>query len=141
MKALTTCFITLLALLSLTAKAQTADEIIAKHIDAIGGKDKLSQINTVYIESTTSVVGNDGATKTYIINGKDYKNESDFAGQSLVTVVTDKGGWMINLGSSTPTALTDKEFKSNSDRIYVVDPLVNYGANGGKVELERGRSW
>jgi hypothetical protein len=139
MKTITTCFFTLTALLSLTiAKAQTADDIIAKHITAIGGKDKIAQINTVYVESSTSVMGNDSPTKTYIVNGKDYKNESDFGGQSIVTVVTDKSGWMINpyAGASSATALPDEEYKTNADRIYAGDPLVNYATNGGKVELQ-----
>ncbi|HEX5153897.1 MAG TPA: hypothetical protein VFW07_20770 [Parafilimonas sp.] len=138
MNKMKTCFFTLIALLSLTiANAQTADEIIAKHADAIGGKDKISQINSVYLESTTSVMGNDGPTKTYIVNGKAYKNESEFAGQNFVTVVTDTGGWKINAyeGASDPTALSDDEFKRYSDEIYTTDPLANYAANGGKVEL------
>src|SRR5882672_6200361 len=127
-----TGFFTLLALFSLSiAKAQTADEIIAKHVDAIGGKDKLSQVNSVYIESTTSVMGTDGPTKTYIVNGKAYKNESEFSGQSFVTVVTDKDGWKINSyeGATDPTALSDDEFKRYSDEIYAADPLINYAAN------------
>ena len=73
------CLFTLAALLSFTiANAQTVDEIIAKHVDAVGGKDKLAQVNSVYIESTTEVMGNQSATKTYILNGKGYRNESDF---------------------------------------------------------------
>lgn len=133
-----TGFFTLLALFSLSiAKAQTADEIIAKHVDAIGGKDKLSQINSVYIESTTSVMGTDAATKTYIINGKGYRNESDFNGQSLVQVVTDTGGWAINpfTGATSATAMPDEEYQPRANEIYAVDPLVDYAANGGKVEL------
>ncbi|HEY2727316.1 MAG TPA: hypothetical protein VGI61_09095 [Parafilimonas sp.] len=138
MKTIKICLFTLSSLFGLTiAKAQTADEIIAKHIDALGGKDKLSQINSVYIESTTSVMGNDGPTKTYIVNGKDYKNESDFTGQSFVTVVTDKDGWKINpyQGAADPTALSEDEFKGYSDEIYLPDPLVNYAADSAKVEL------
>lgn len=130
--------ITLSALLCvLITNAQTADDIIAKHIDALGGKDKLSQINTVYIESTTSVMGNDAGTKVYIVNGKDYKSESDFGGQEIVTVITDKDGWKINpyQGASEPTALAGDEFKGYADEIYVPDPLTNYAANGGKAEL------
>jgi len=133
-----TCFFTLIALLSFTiSNAQTTDEIIAKHIDAIGGKDKLSQINSVYMESTTSVMGTDAATKTYIINGKGYRSESDFNGQSLVQVVTDKGGWEINpfTGATSATAMPDEVYQPRANEIDAVDPLVNYAADSGKVEL------
>ena len=138
MNKMKTCFFTLLALFSLTiTNAQTADEIIAKHIDAIGGKDKLSQINSVYMESTTSVMGTDAATKTYIVNGKAYRNESDFNGQTLVQVVTDSSGWEINpfTGATSATAMADDVYQSRAGEIYAVDPLVDYAANGGKVEL------
>jgi hypothetical protein len=138
MKTIKTSLLMLLTLFCvIVTNAQTVDDIIAKHIDALGGKDKLSQINTIYIESNTSVMGNDAPTKTYIVNGKDYRNESDFGGQSIVRVITDKDGWQINpyQGASDPTALADEEFKGFADEIYVPDVLVNYAANGGKVEL------
>ena len=130
-------FFTLFALSCFAiVKAQTVDEIIAKHIDAIGGKDKLGQVKSVYIESTTEVMGNQSDTKTYILNGAGYRNESDFNGQSMVQVETDKGGWMINpfMGSSDPVAYSDNLFQANAEQIYV-DPLLDYAANGSKVEL------
>ncbi|MEO8712239.1 MAG: hypothetical protein ABI405_08965 [Parafilimonas sp.] len=138
MKTIKTLIITLSALLLFTiAKAQTADEIIAKHIDALGGADKVSQVNSVYIESSTAVMGTEGATKTFIVNGKGYRNESDFGGQSLVQVVTDKGGWQINpfQGATDPTAISTDEFNGSSDEVYLLDPLVNYAANGANIEL------
>ncbi|SFQ53296.1 LolA-like protein [Parafilimonas terrae] len=133
-----TSVLTLIAIAFLTcAKAQTADEIIAKHIDAIGGKDKLAQVNSVYMESTSEIMGNESATKTSVVNGKGYRNESDFNGQSLVQVITDKGGWMINpfAGSTDAVAFSDDQFQASSDQVYI-DPLFNYAANGAKVELQ-----
>lgn len=76
--------------------AQTVDEIIAKHIDAIGGKDKVSQVNSVFIESTSEVMGNEFPSTVTILNGKGFRSESSFNGQSIIQVVTDNGGWNIN---------------------------------------------
>lgn len=131
-------------LLSLTAlllfssvKSQTADDIISKHLDAIGGKDKLSQLSSLYAEKTTEVMGNESDTKTSIVNGKGYKNASDFNGQQIVQVVTDKGGWAINpfMGSADASAMSPGEYKSSEDEIYLPDPLFNYAQHGAKVEL------
>jgi|SRR5436190_5310602 len=132
------CFFALTALLALSfAKAQTADEIISKHIDAIGGKDKLSKVTSLYIESGTLVMGVESETKTTILNGKGYRNESDFNGQKIVQVMTDKGGWMINPfgGSSEATALPADQYKAGQDQVFIAGPLYDYAAHGGKVEL------
>jgi len=56
-------------------RAQTADEIVAKHISAIGGKEKLMQINSLYQENTIEVMGNEASSTTTILNGKGLKNE------------------------------------------------------------------
>jgi outer membrane lipoprotein-sorting protein len=138
MKTIKASLFTLSALLSLTiAKAQTADDIIAKHIDAVGGKDKISQVTSMYIESNTNIMNMDAPSKTYIVTGKGYRTESDFNGQKLVQVITDKGGWSINpfLGGTTPTAMSDDDYQGRAEDINAVDPLVNYAANGAKVTL------
>ncbi|MEO6837329.1 MAG: hypothetical protein ABI185_03000 [Ginsengibacter sp.] len=124
-------------LLLFSATAQTADDIINKHIDAIGGKDKLSQLTSCVTEKTTEVMGNESKTTTTILNGKGYKNVADFNGQQIVQVATDKGGWVINpfMGSPTATALTPDEYKSSEDDVYLPDALFNYAQHGAKVEL------
>lgn len=86
-------------------RAQTADDIINKYIDAIGGKDKLEQVKTVYMENTVQVMGNEGPSKTSVINGKAFRLESEVNGQKMIQVFTDKGGWQVNpfMGAATST--------------------------------------
>jgi hypothetical protein len=128
--------LSLAALLPAVFYAQTADDIINKHIEAIGGKDKLSAINAVRFETTMQVMDNDAANKIVILNGKGYRSDMDFNGQSLVQVYTDKGGWAINPfgGDGQQTPMPDDEYKAGASQIYAV-PLLNYASRGGKAEL------
>jgi hypothetical protein len=117
--------------------AQTADEIVTKYIDAVGGKDKLSQIKTVYMENTSQVMGNEGPSTISGINGVGYKIVSEINGQTIITVITDKGGWQVNpfAGATTPTPLPDEMFKQMKSKLDLTGPLYNYAAKGNKVEL------
>ena len=118
--------------------AQTADEIIAKHIDALGGKDKISKIKSIYMESTAQIMGSDAPVITTILNGKGFKTETEFNGSKIIQALNEKGGWMINpmAGSTTAVALPDDQYKSAKDQIYVGGELINYAAKGGKAELQ-----
>lgn len=125
------------ALLSATAMyAQSADDIIAKYVDAIGGKDKLKAINSVYMENTLNIMGNEAPNTTTILNGKGYRNESEFNGAKIIQVITDKSGWMINpmAGANEPQALPDDQVKAGQSQIFAV-PLLDYASKGGKAEL------
>jgi hypothetical protein len=121
-----------------TLKAQTADEIIAKHFEAIGGKDKIAQIKSIYQESSVQVQGNDAPSTLSILNGKGYRLESEFNGQKIIQVYTDKGGWSINpmAGGTEAVALTDEQYKPAKDQIYIGGPLLNYSSHGNKVVLQ-----
>jgi hypothetical protein len=118
-------------------RAQTVDEIIAKYVDALGGKDKLEQIKTVYISNTTQVMGNEGPSTTQIVNGKGYRLDSEVNGQKMTQVFTDKGGWQINpfMGATTAQPIPDDMWKQSKGQLYFTGPLYNYAAKGNKVEL------
>ena len=53
-----TLLCTILFLAFINVKAQTADDIINKWMIAMGGKEKLASINTVYTENEVNIMNN-----------------------------------------------------------------------------------
>lgn len=118
-------------------QAQTVDEIIAKHTDALGGKAKLSQVKSLYTESSMEVMGSSAPVKDYLLEGKGAKTEIEFNGTNIISVFTDKNGWTINpmAGGTDATAMPDGQYNSGKSSIYFTGPLVDYATKGYKVDL------
>ncbi len=122
---------------AVTVTAQTADEIIGKYIQALGGKDLLNKITSVYTESTMDIMGTQGTLKSTQLNGKGIKQEMDIMGSIITTCFTDKGGWSINpmTGATSPEVMPETQYNSGKDQLGVGAPFINYAEKGIKVEL------
>jgi hypothetical protein len=119
------------------AVAPTADEVVNKYLDAVGGKDTISKIKTVSVEGTMQVMGSEGPTTTTTVDGVGTKQESEFNGTKIISCYTDKGGWTINpmAGATLPTPMPDEQYNSGKSGIYVGGLLYNYAAKGSAIEL------
>jgi len=117
--------------------AQTADDVISRHIDAMGGRSVLSQIKSISVESVVQVQGSDAPSTLTILNGKGYRLESEFNGQKIIQVYTDRGGWSLNpmSGFSDAQPLTQEQYRAGKDQMDIGGPLYNYSAKGNKVEF------
>lgn len=84
--------------------AQTADEVIDKHIAALGGADKIAGIQTAEYEQTMSIMGMDMNAKTTVVVGKSMRNDVTVMGSQITSVVDGDKGWAVNpmQGSNTP---------------------------------------
>jgi outer membrane lipoprotein-sorting protein len=135
MKIVLFCIISLLGVVS--AKSQTADDIIKKWTNAMGGPDKLASIKSVYTENEINVMNNPASGKTYILNGKGFKSEIDLSGQLIIDCYTVNGGWSINPLAGQPTAVNmpESQIKLGQFSFDAAGPLYNYGLKGSKVEL------
>jgi len=120
-----------------TVSAQTADEIISKYVQAIGGKDVLSKITSIYTESIMDVMGMEAAVKSTTLNGKGMKQEIDIMGSLMVTCYSDKGGWSINpfTGMGSSEDMPEAQYNANKDQIGIGAPFLDYAEKGYKAEL------
>jgi hypothetical protein len=123
---------------SINAPAQTADEIINKWMEAMGGKDKLGDIKTIYTEDELNIMNNIGPRKSYKKNGKGFKSETDFNGQKIIDCYTSDSGWSVNplAGISTPTNMPAEQVKLGQLQLDAAGPLYDYAAKGSKAELQ-----
>lgn len=124
-------------LLTTVMQAQTVDEILNKHVDAIGGMETLGKVKSIYTEISMEVMGNTAPSVEYLLAGKGFRSETDFNGSKIINCLNDKGGWTVNpmMGGTDPQPMPDALYKSNKDGIYVGGALVDYAAKGYKAEL------
>ena len=120
-----------------TTQAQSVDDIVNKHIDALGGRTVLNSVKSIYVESSVEIMGNEAPSKTYILTGKGYKSELDFNGTKIIQCVTDQGGWAINpmAGSTAAQPLPKEQVKSAQLNLSAGGPLMDYAKKGFKAEL------
>jgi len=122
---------------AVSLSAQTADEIVSKYVAAIGGKDAISQVKSVSIGSSVSMMGGENPSTTTIVDGVGYKSETEINGTKIVQCFTDKGGWIVNpmAGDTSASAMPDDLYNTGKGQIFVGGPLYDYAAKGSKVEL------
>ncbi len=136
-KIITSVFIITATLGTVSLKAQTAEDIVAKNIEAVGGADKIKQVNSIYMTGSSQVMGNESPTAVTILNGKGYKTESEFNGAKIIQCVNDKGGWMINpmAGGSDAQPMPDDVYKAAKEQLNIGGALLDYATKGSTIQL------
>lgn len=136
MKSSLAFFVVLASLLSLGANAQTADEILNKHIQAIGGPEVLSKIKSAVIEGDVEVGGNSIPTTTTILYGKGAKSVTSFNGTDIIQCFTDTSGWVLNpmTGQTQAEAMTPAQARLGRASLEIGGPVYGYKDKGYTAE-------
>jgi hypothetical protein len=138
MKLLKSLF-TAAAALSLTvaAQAQSADEIIAKHIEARGGLDKIRAIQSLVMEGSLNIMGNDVQLRFFRQHGKASKVEITVMGSAGYEMHLPTAGWryLPFQGMTAPQPMDTEEVAASQDQLDVHGALVDYKTKGHQVEF------
>src|SRR3954466_5101774 len=90
--------VTIVAILTFAfVHAQTADEVIQKHLEATGGADKWPTVHSIIMEAVAvSQNGQEVTTKVTKVQGKILRREVNFGMGTMKMVVTPETGWFAN---------------------------------------------
>ncbi|HRD57513.1 MAG TPA: hypothetical protein PK504_05660 [Ferruginibacter sp.] len=136
MKTLKTIIAALICMLALNVNAQTADEVIAKYVAAMGGAEKLNAINTVKMEGSINAQGMDIPITITTLNKKGMRMDIDVMGTTGYQVMNTTKAWRFFPfnGDTDPVEMTETEFKSGKEQMDLTDKLLHAKELGYKIE-------
>lgn len=119
------------------AQAQTADEIVSKHIAAIGGAENWKKVNSMKMEAGISFQGMDIPVNIYQIHNKAQRQDYNVMNMLNYVIITNEAGWNFApiQGQSKPEPMTADALKAAQDGLDIQGELLDYAAKGHKVEL------
>lgn len=119
--------------------AQSADEIVSKHIEAIGGANKLKGLKTMVFKGSAELQpGLTAPVTMQIINNKALRMDIDVMGTSITQVVNGKTGWAVVpfTGSPDPQPLSEEEVQDLLKQTDLSRGILSWKDKGIKIESE-----
>ena len=130
------CCAALLALAA-TPPPMTAEQLVAKNLEARGGADKLAAIRTMHAVGKVRFRGSSEAKIELWVEAPD-KVRSEFTLQGLTAVQAWDGteGWTIQPfeGRRDPQRMSPDDAKDLIEAADVAGPLSDHAAKGNKIE-------
>ena len=117
--------------------AQNLDEIVKKHIDAIGGLDNWNKIKNIKLDGVMKQGGSDIFIHIYQIDKVASRQEIEAAGMKGYSIITTTEGWsfMPFQGQTKPEPMTADDVKNSQDDLNIKDEFITYKELGKKIEL------
>ena len=125
------------ALFAVSAWAQTADELIDKHIKALGGLEKLKAVNSVKLTGKMKMGPMEAPLTVAKKRPGSFRVDFTIQGMTGTQAYDGSTGWMIMpfLGKKEAEKMPEDMLKEFRDEADFDGPFVDYKAKGNKVEF------
>jgi hypothetical protein len=137
MKRLSVLGLFVTSLLFGTVQAQTVDEVVNKHIEAVGGRDNWKKVNSMKSEAVMNVQGMDIPMTMYQVHNKGSKIEITAMNMTGYYITRMDSGWtfMPFMGQTAPEPMPAEALKVAQDQLDIQGDLLDYKEKGSTVEL------
>ncbi|MEX0635177.1 MAG: hypothetical protein WD135_00305 [Ferruginibacter sp.] len=137
MKTIKTIFIAIFLMTTVGVNAQSVDDILNKHISAMGGIEKLNSLKTVKMEGNLNVQGTDVAIVMTTKHQEGLRMDMEIMGSSNYQLANKTKGWVFMpiMGQTEPQEMTPDQFSGIANQFDIRGALVDYKAKGITVEL------
>src|SRR3989440_12450897 len=127
--------IVIVAVCGVAAAAQTADEIVARYVKAVGGMDKIQAVHS--LRRSGKYIGGGGFEAVILQENKrdaSVREEFSLQGMTAINAFDGKTGWKVEPwnGKKDPEALGEEEMKSIVEDADFDAPLVDYKRKANK---------
>lgn len=137
MSAAVLAILLLLGLLAGSAAALTAEEMIARYYDAIGGVEKYTGVQTMIVTGKVQVMGMELPFTMTTKRPSKLHIASDFQGAKIVQLFDGEHGWMINpmMGTTEPQPMPEIQEKGFKVQADMDGPLIGWQKKGYTLEV------
>ena len=119
-------------------KPLTADQIVQRHVEALGGADKLNAIQTLVVTGKASILGETEAPLTIQVKRPNLlRLEMTYQGKKVVQAFDAETAWTINpLVDGEPKQSSEEDTRAAQESSdFIGGNLVDYKSKGNTVEL------
>src|SRR4051812_39261645 len=109
-------------------QAQTLDEIVNKHIVAIGGLENWNKIKSLKMDCSLKAQGADISINICQIDRVAMRQDIDAMGMKGYSIITKTEGWVFMpfQGHTKPEAMTADELRNSQDDLNLRDEFITY---------------
>jgi hypothetical protein len=121
-----------------SASAQSIEEIVKKHVDAMGGKEKLNSLNSIIMEGTFRLEGFELPLKGYVKNNEAQRYNVMLMKTPGFIIITSQTGWQYFpfQGMKEPQVLKEDELNTFTPYMDLRGALFDFQSKQNQLNLE-----